>query len=99
MAYRAFEPVICVVVFLLVAVGYRSCIATKITSRIARIIKDVSRDILFISTDFALIPMAILIVLLLIAVSYASCITTSIAGCIAGIVKDVSCYVFPFVTY
>ena len=84
---------------LLIAVSCRSYIAASITGCIAGVVEDMRRDILFISTDFALIPMAILIVLLLIAVSYASCITTSIAGCIAGIVKDVSCYVFPFVTY
>ena len=45
MANAALEPVICLVVLLLVVVGYRSCITTCITSCVASVVKDVSCDV------------------------------------------------------
>ena len=99
MAYRAFEPVICVVVFLLVAVGYHSCITASIAGRIASIIKDVCCDVLFISANRALIPVIYFVIFLLIAVGYRSCIATKITSRIAGIIKDVRCYILLFMTY
>ena len=71
------------VMLLLVVVSYRSCITASIAGCIACIVKDVSRDILLISADSALIPVIYFVIFLLVAVGYASCITASVAGCIA----------------
>ena len=71
------------IVLLLIAVGYASCITASIACRITSVIKDVCSDILLIATDSALIPVIYFVIFLLVAVGYASCITASVAGCIA----------------
>ena len=95
-ANAAFEPVICLVMLLLVAVSYASCITTSIACRIASVVKDMCCNILLIAADFAFKPVICIVVLLFVIVSYRSCITTGVAGRIAGVVEDVSCDVFLF---
>ena len=87
------------IVFLLIAVSYASCIATKITSRIARVVEDMSCHAFLIMAYRAFIPVAILIVFLLVVVGYHSSITAGVADCIACIIEDVRCYIHLFMTY
>ena len=98
MAYRAFEPVICFIMLLLIVVSYTSCIATSIACCITSVVKDMSSDVFLDMAYRAFEPVVIFIILLLIIVSYASCITTCITGCVAGVVKDVGNLIFLLTT-
>ena len=62
MANTAFEPVICIIVLLLVVVGYSSHITASVAGRIAGIVEDVSYDVFLLSAINALEPVIYIIV-------------------------------------